>query len=312
MPMLDRKSIKSRVKGVVPAFLWEKPRLLRAWWMLTSARAARKAVGEVDDHWRGRIDDVIACPDNAAIDRDPEAGKLDGHVITMHNGVRVCANGYYGGGILNMLIENRGVHEPQEERAFEAVIEHLPAECTMLELGAYWGLYSLSLLRRRPNARCFLVEPIAPNLLSGQMNFRLNGRQGVFVHAGVDRAPRRRPRTISVDSFCRDRQLKHLNILHADIQGHEALMLEGARDMLSGGKVDFVFISTHSNALHAECIERLESAGYVVLAEADLDATFSWDGLIVAKHKSVSLPEHIQISKKASQPPHRTNAAPSI
>jgi len=237
--------------------------------MLTSAKAARHAVGKVDSEWRRRIGDVISAPDNAAIPRVPEAGKLQGYVITMHNGVRVCANGYYGSGILNMLIENKGVHEPQEERAFEEIIEHLRYDCTMLELGAYWGFYSLSLLQKRPEARCFLVEPIKANLLSGELNFRLNGRTGCFVHARVDRTPQMEPRTISVDSFCSDNEIDHLDILHADIQGGELLMLEGACRMLSSGKVDFVFISTHSNSLHADCIKSLESAGYVILVEAD-------------------------------------------
>jgi len=269
-------------------------------WILISARTARNAVGRVDSEWRRRINDVISSPDNTEIPRVPEAGKLQGYVITMHNGVRVCANGYYGNGILNMLIENKGVHEPQEERAFEAVIGHLRENCTMLELGAYWGFYSLSLLQQRSKAKCFLIEPEPANLLSGKMNFRLNGRTGYFVQAGVDRTPKIKPRTISVDSFCSDRGIDHLDILHADIQGYELLMLEGAYKMLSSGKVDFVFISTHSNSLHADCIKTLVSTGYVVLAEADLNETFSHDGLIVAKHKGIDQPERIKISRKTA------------
>ena len=31
------------------------------------------------------------------------------------NGVKVYANSYYGSGMLNLLIKNKGVHEPQEE-----------------------------------------------------------------------------------------------------------------------------------------------------------------------------------------------------
>ncbi len=292
--------MKALIEKMTLPGLRQKLRLIRLERRLTSARAARKAVGKVDAEWRKRIDDVISSPDNAEIPRVPEAGKLQGHVITMHNGVRVCANGYYGRGILNMLIENRGVHEPQEERAFETIIGHLRDDCTMLELGAYWGFYSLSLLQQRPKARCFLVEPEKVNLLSGELNFRLNGRTGFFTQASVDRAPQTEPRTISVDSFCSDHGIDRLDILHSDIQGHELLMLEGASRMLSGGKVDYVFISTHSNSLHADCIKSLESAGYVVLAQADLNETFSHDGLIVAKHKGVDQPKGVNISRKTA------------
>ena len=102
-------------------------------------RLARLAIA----NRRKRIDDVISSPDNAAqFQSVSEAGKLQGYFITMHNGVRVCANGYYGRGIPNMLIENKGVHEPQEERAFEAIIEHLRDDCTMLELGVLFVVSS--------------------------------------------------------------------------------------------------------------------------------------------------------------------------
>lgn len=261
---------------------------------------ARYAVGRVDGEWRRRIDEVISSPDNAAIPRVPDAGKLQGHVLTMHNGVRVCANGYYGNGILNMLIENKGVHEPQEERAFEAIIAHLKEDCTMLELGAYWAFYSLTLLQQRPKARCFLVEPDPANLQSGEENFRLNGRTGCFVQAGVDRTPQIKPPTVSVDAFCSDHGIDHLDILHSDIQGFELLMLEGASRMLSSGNVDYVFISTHSNSLHADCIKTLKSTGYIILADADLNETFSCDGLIVAKHKDIQKPEGLEISRKTT------------
>ena len=106
--------MKKLIKGLLPLWLLLKLKRIRSQRTLRSASLARYAVGRVDGEWRRRIDEVISSPDNAAIPRVPDAGKLQGHVLTMHNGVRVCANGYYGNGILNMLIENKGVHEPQE------------------------------------------------------------------------------------------------------------------------------------------------------------------------------------------------------
>jgi hypothetical protein len=68
--------------------------------------------------------------------------------------------------------------------------------------------------------------------------------------------------------------------------------------MLRSKHVDFVFISTHSNELHRACIELLRSNDYQVLAEADLDATYSLDGLIVAKSDQVVQPVSLEINKK--------------
>lgn len=265
---------------------------------LTSRSSAEEAVGKISQAWRLRIDDVISSPDNAEINRCEDAGKLDGYTITMHNGVKVCANGYYGEGILNMLIENKGVHEPQEERAFEEIIKLLPEKSTMLELGAYWGFYSLSLLKKHPKSTCYLVEPDLTNLFSGKVNFKLNGQKGHFTQALVGNVSRNNPKTISVDTYCKDNHVKHLNILHSDIQGAELKMLQGAESMLSGGNVDYVFISTHTNDLHRDCIKKLESYKYKVIAEVDMTETFSYDGLIVAKHQSVKNPNSIDISRK--------------
>jgi len=171
-------------------------------------------IGRVDPCWRHRIDIDIACPDNAFIPRVPGAGELQDGLITMHNGIKVGGLSYYGSGIMNLLIENRGVHEPQEERAFSEVLPYI------------------------------------------------------------------------------------LNILHSDIQGFEVDMLKGAREMLSNRKVDLIFISTHSNEVHADCIELLEAQDYVILASADLDNTFSVDGLIVAKRAEIPEPRSLQISQR--------------
>lgn len=268
---------------------------------LTSRRQALRGIGKVDEEWRQRIDDVISSPDNSAIPRCADAGKLRGHVITMHNGVRVLANGYYGSGILNMLIENKGVHEPQEERVFELIIRLLPEKCVMLELGAYWGFYSLSLLQARPQAKCYLVEPETENLLSGKINFRINSRKGHFTQAKVDRSVIKNPAIITVDWFCKFHSISHLDILHSDIQGYELAMLEGASETLKEGRVDYIFISTHSSELHANCLAKLKSFGYILLCEADMNETFSVDGLIVAKHSSIKNPIMCEISKKATK-----------
>lgn len=267
---------------------------------LKSARAAQAAVGEVNSIWRRRIDDVLACPDNAFIPRDPQAGKLDGPFLTMHNGVRVCANGYFGPGTLNMLMENRGVHEPQEERAFEEVIRLLPDQCTMLELGAYWGFYSLSLLQQRPRARCYLVEPELENLWSGKLNFRINRRQATFVRAIVGKTPAKKPPTVSVPSLTERFSLPHLHLLHADIQGYELEMLHGAAPLFRDRKIDYVFLSTHKSSLHLDCMQFLADAGFPVLAEANLTESYSRDGLIVARREELPGPDKLDIHKKSA------------
>lgn len=255
---------------------------------------------EIEENWRKRIDTTLSSPDNFEIPRHPNSGCVEDFYITMHNGVKVAKSSYYGEGAAKLLIENKGVHEPQEERVFEEIIKTLPQKCRMLELGSYWAFYSLSLLNKRPLAKCYMVEPLQQNIIAGKVNFKLNRRKGSFFRAFVDKTPDKNGPTISVDSFCKSRNISHLDILHSDIQGYELRMLRGAEKMLNEKRIDFVFISTHSNELHRECISELEEKHYSILASADIDETYSFDGLIVAKRDEIDYQLPFSISKRKS------------
>jgi hypothetical protein len=271
---------------------------------LRSSRAATNAVGQIDSDWERRIADAVKCPDNGRIPRCDNAGELSGSCITMHNGIRIRALSYYGAGILNLLINNKGVHEPQEELAFQEVLACLPRDAVMIELGAYWGFYSLWFASVIQNPTCYLIEPDPRNIESGKQNFKLNGKKGAFFKAAVgdlSTTQLRMGKLITLDAFCKKHRLSRLNILHADIQGAELAMLKGASSLLSEHKIDFLFISTHSNELHYACRDYLTGQGYVVLCSADCDQTYSYDGLLVAKRGDLARPESISISLRGTK-----------
>jgi hypothetical protein len=239
--------------------------------------------------WKRRLANVLACKDNAFVPRHPDAGRVRGGVMTMHNGIPVYAGSYYGYGEQQILEKNRGCHEPQEERVFAQVLELMPRGATMLELGAYWAFYSLWFATVVPDARNWLVEPERPNLEKGQANFKLNGKRGHFVNArvGAEHRPLDAMPCISVDGLLRDCLIEHLNLLHSDIQGFELDMLRGATQTFELRRVDHVFISTHSNEVHRECVRWLQGHEYIVHQNIDLDASFSFDGLVVASSPTI-------------------------
>ncbi len=262
---------------------------------------AANQLGAVDAKWRRKIDTVLSSPDNARISRTAEAGTVENGLVTMHNGIKVSALGYYGGGILNMLAENQGVHEPQEERAFAEILKRLQPESTMVELGAYWGFYSLWFSREVVGARCHLVEPSFACLTSGRENFARNELPATFTQAyvgGEEGVARDGTAVICVDDYALLHALERIHVLHSDIQGAEAAMLRGASHMLRSHRVDYIFISTHSNPLHAECIVLLEEYGYHLLASANLDDSYSGDGLIVARGPHITKPDALEISHR--------------
>lgn len=230
-----------------------------------------------------RFRDVLSDPNNSRIPRDPHAGEIRDGAVVMHNGLLVRLGGYYDR-FSDILLMNRGVHEPQEEAVFAEVLTKIPAGGTMLELGSYWAFYSLWFFARIPGARCYMVEPHPERIKAGMHNFKLNRSTGDFVQAGIGGN-----NGITVDGFLKDKRIAALDILHSDIQGAELEMLRGAAESMRAGRIRYFFISTHSQDIHLSCLKLLEESGYEIIASADYEKqTFCYDGIIVAKHHSVN------------------------
>jgi hypothetical protein len=250
--------------------------------------------------WNERLSDTLACRDNHYIPRHIEAGKVRNGIMTMHNGTRIHAGSYYGFGSQRILQQNKGCHEPQEERVFAQVLERMTAGSVMLELGSYWAFYSLWFATHVPQAVNYMVEPDAGNLLKGRMNFELNQQHGEFIQAMIGAIDKDLPegRMLSVDGIMQSKGIKHLHILHCDIQGYELDMIRGSNTALDEQRIDYLFISTHSDELHSECCTRLRNKGYHIVQSIDLQETYSHDGLIVAERPSLVPLERLSLDKK--------------
>jgi hypothetical protein len=227
----------------------------------------------------GRFREIISDPVNLLIERIPAAGFVQDNDVFLHNGNRVplVGDAAYYGAFSQILIINRGVHEPLEEYVFQEAIRNLREDPVMIELGAYWAHYSMWLKKSRPRATQILVEPNPANLAAGKNNFERNGFAGEFIGAMVAKGQ------FEIDRFFATRNLPHLDILHADIQGFEVQMLDAACATLADKKIDYLFISTHSQLLHDQVVETLAGHGYRVEVSSDFDNdTTSFDGLVFA------------------------------
>lgn len=233
----------------------------------------------------GRFREIISDPINLLIWRDPRAGQVThDQLVFLHNGLRVPVSGPYAyyDGFSTVLALNRGVHEPLEEFVFQEVVRRLPEQPRMLELGAYWGHYSMWLKKERPLAGICMVEPEAANIKAGINNFNLNGMRGEVIQAFVGRGK------FEVDQYMVVAKKDHLDILHCDIQGYELEMFEGAAATLAAHKADYVFVSTHSQALHHEVKAAFVRHGYRVEVDSDFEAgSTSFDGLVFATSPNV-------------------------
>lgn len=258
---------------------------------------------KVSDGWHKRISDVLNCPDNALIPRVQNAGRIARGKQTMHNGIKIHLGSYYGPEYSKMLLLNGGVHEPQEERVFMEVLRNLPQDSVMIEMGAFWSFYSMWFQKELKHAVNFMIEPDEFNMGQGKRNFRLNNFKGTFIKAfvGKEASTSAHSRTTTVDDLVNEYNLSFIHVLHSDIQGYEYDMLLGARKTFAQKKIGYIFISTHSNDVHGRCLDFLKSEGFLIVANADKDATYSEDGLIVGKAPYFEGVKKITISKKVSE-----------
>ena len=122
-----------------------------------------------------------------------------------------------------------------------------------------------------------MVEPDSNYLAAGRANFSRNGFDGEFIQGTVAKG------NWELDRFLKSRGISRVNILHVDIQGHEAELLDGGRDTLGKALVDYVFVSTHSQVLHRRIVSELAGFGYRIEVSSDFDnETTSFDGFVFA------------------------------
>lgn len=230
-----------------------------------------------------RFREIISDPINILIKKVPEAGYVDkNNYVILHNGNRVPIRGdlsYYDK-FSDILILNRGVHEPLEEYCFQEMLTKIKIKSPiMVELGSYWAHYSMWLKKKIADSRCYLVEPDLKNLECGKNNFMINNFKGEFINDMIQPLEK----GLTLDKFFLEKKLISINILHADIQGFEINMIEGAKFLLKNHIIEYIFISTHSEDLHNEVVKKLNEFKYnIEISSGFENHTTSCDGFIFA------------------------------
>lgn len=229
---------------------------------------------------------------------------------TMFNGLHMKAGGYYGSWMTELVSRLGGHHEPQEEKVFHAVLEGLDAPEAMIELGAYWGWYSLWFKHRHPSAKVVLTEPDPVNLAVAASNATENGLNVALELGGIGPADKGNNAaspflrlsdnlivpSLDVETIMEKHGIKTLSVLHTDIQGAELHLLHQIETLLAARRIEHLFISTHWESLHVQCREILQAHGYSFVAEHTPAESYTIDGLLVARSPSLP-PMTVSISR---------------
>jgi len=237
-----------------------------------------------------RFLEVLSDPNNKFLIKHEKAGIEENNYIYAFNGVKVHKNSYYGNHI-NILKLNNGSHEPSEERMFQNILTDIDENGIMLELGSYWSYYSIWFNKYVKNAKNYCIEPGSIEINTGMINCNLNNvvcdytKGFIGSNIGVPKEASD-AKIIDLNNYLKEKNITKLDLLHSDIQGAEYEMLKSITNLLDEQKIKYLFISTHSNEIHYNCIDLFKKHNYRIITSSDFDnETFCFDGIIVACHK---------------------------
>jgi FkbM family methyltransferase len=250
---------------------------------------------------------TIGCDDCASIPKVPDAGRIldtvQGPIQIMHNGLKVKAGGYHGDWMAQIIRALQGHHEPQEELVFHHLLRFARHMSLIVELGSFWSYYSMWFLHEVPNSSAICIEPDPRSLLIGRYNAGLNQLDSriSFHQAWVggealgalelpcesDGQVRALP-CLDMASIAALAGERVIEVLHMDVQGAELPFIRSMHGAVAQKRLRFVVVSTHHSSIsgsrttHTDCMEALLDLGAVILAEHDVQQSFSGDGLIIA------------------------------
>ena len=262
-----------------------------------------------------RVLTTLRCRDTESIPKVPGSGELfseNGRSFQrMHNGLKIPEGIYHEAWMVEIIRHLRGHHEPQEEKVFWRVLQEIPPGACMMELGAYWGYYSMWFQKSVPGAVCHLIEPNADKLVSGKQCFAANGMTGSFTRAFIgsvsdpnaifeDWDGKKYPvAKVCLDDYLAEHRISFIHLVHSDIQGDELDMLLGARRALEENRIGYFFISTHSGKIHESCLAFLKERRFHVVSAYTPTESYSEDGLIVARAPTLPGVRKVKISKRS-------------
>lgn len=101
-----------------------------------------------------------------------------------------------------------------------------------------------------------------------------------FVHDDVGKGGEK-TQVVTLDSYCQDKNIKHIDVLKLDVEGFETKVIDGAYGLLKNNRVDILQVELGFDpdgyyTFYSEFAAKLSTLGYRPLGF--YDQTTQWDG----------------------------------
>lgn len=166
---------------------------------------------------------------------------------------------------LRMYVAPRYLHHyvdnEYEEFAADIICQYAESGLTFVDVGAHYGFYSLLIARSIPKSKVIAIEPVDENFEVLKKNIELNkfknisayklaasDKEGIkklqiteasdscgfYGHPLTKTVEVRKIKTVYLDKFLKNQKV---DILKIDVEGHEMVVLEGAKSILKNKNV---------------------------------------------------------------------------
>ena len=148
----------------------------------------------------------------------------------------------------------RRCHEPETESVFNKIA---PQTKVFFDVGANIGYFSFLVKHLSPHSQVYSFEPLPQNIAAYQNNRQLNGFQkmelcevcvadqtgeteflipppeesgwGRMAHRDLFSGEKIKRSVVTLDEFCRENNIQHLDLMKIDVEGYEYKVLKGAQ-----------------------------------------------------------------------------------
>jgi FkbM family methyltransferase len=146
------------------------------------------------------------------------------------------------------------------------------------------SLFPLAVSHMSGESSYFHIDGDSKNVLNSLLPF--SEKSGEYYKTAQSQKASNSVKTVKLDDFCDERDLKHINILKMDIQGAELMALKGSQNLLSNQTIDLICLEVQfseryykDQVLFQEISTFLDQYGYLLYGLYDFH--FKENGLLV-------------------------------